>query len=62
MFQPEQEVIWIYEQRGGWGFTFRVRGTVKKVTAKRVQIEVEKRKTGEKVLRWVKPEKLLATD
>jgi hypothetical protein len=58
MFHEGQDVIWLYDTPGGWNLTVRVKGVVKKVTAKRVVIEVTKERTGEKVLRSVKPDKL----
>lgn len=51
-------IYWSYTPRGGYGWTYRVLGVVKKVARKRVQIEVTRDKTGEKELRWVTPEKL----
>lgn len=57
MFTINQQVSWWYVPRGGYGFGYYVDGIVRKVTPKRVQIEVSK-VDGERVLRWVTPDKL----
>ena len=54
---PGCSVIWLHEPRGGYGFTVRVPGIVRKVTRAQVQIEVA-RKDGRKVLRYVTPDRL----
>lgn len=57
-----QRCIWRYETRAGYGYVIPVAATVTRVTPKRVEIEVRRRRGGEwvPVRRWVKAEKLEA--
>lgn len=50
-------IDWLHEPRGGYGYIIRVPGVVRKVTSKRVQIEVQKA-TGETVMRSVMADRL----
>jgi hypothetical protein len=59
MFTIGQAVTWLHEPRGGYGYTIPIDGVVVKVTDKRVQIEVRKM-NGERVKRWVTPDRLRA--
>jgi hypothetical protein len=56
-FTIGQAVTWLYEPRGGYGYTIPVDGLVTKIGPKRVQIEIRKA-SGELVRRWVTPDRL----
>jgi hypothetical protein len=58
--KPDDRVTWRYEPRGGYGSVIPVAGIVRKVTAKRVIIEVVLKVHGEWVreTKSVLPEKL----
>jgi len=58
-WSPGQEVTWVYETRGGWGYIWHVPAYVVKVTAKRVGIAALYGDGETWVPRWVKSEKLL---
>jgi hypothetical protein len=51
-------VIWLYEEKRGWGGTRRIGATVIRTTAKRVIIDVEY-KDGHHEQKSVKPEKVI---
>lgn len=53
-YEVGQKVIWSHIPRGGYGYAFKVNGTVVAVSANRVTIEVQKA-SGETVRRVVKP-------
>ena len=55
--QPEMQVVWAYEHRGGYGYTTYVWATVKKVGPKRVTIEAPLTAGGTKLVR-VSPSRL----
>ncbi len=56
-YQPGEDVVWHHVPRGGYGYTIPVNVTVRKVGAKRVQVEAPL-KSGATKLVWVKPESL----
>src|SRR5208282_1416652 len=56
------EVNWLYEPRGGYGYTQQIAGVVTRLGGEKIQIRVAKR-DGDKWVatkRWVKPENLSA--
>jgi hypothetical protein len=56
-FKINDQVVWLHEPRGGYGYIYPVNAKITRITLKKIQIEVVK-KNGEKVCRWVLPEKL----
>ncbi len=54
------KVNWLYEQRGGYGFSINVAAVVTKVGNKKVQVRAAMRSNGEwlQVKRWVDPMRL----
>jgi hypothetical protein len=54
------EVNWLYEPRGGYGYVTPVAGMVTKIGPQKVQIRVAKRVDSQwvGVRRWVRPERL----
>ena len=59
-FAPGQEVNWLYEARGGWGFTRVVIAKVVRIGKARVVIEVHEKadRVWVRKEKAVKPEKL----
>lgn len=56
--KPQMNVVWQYVPRGGWGFVSHVSAVVVEASKKRVKIRVRKERTGEYVVRTVRPENL----
>ena len=58
-FKPGDAVTWLYTPRGGYGYRIPVDAIVRKLGARRVQIEAPLA-SGALRLIWVTPEKLVA--
>lgn len=56
-YQPGQQVEWLHEARGGYGYRWWVAAVVVKVTAKRITIDAELQNGGVKRVS-VTPERL----
>ena len=59
-FKPGDAVTWLYTPRGGYGYRIPVDAIVRKLGARRVQIEAPLA-SGALRLIWVTPEKLVAS-
>lgn len=55
--KPGDQVTWLHDQRGGYGYVQPVPVTVKKVGKKKVQVEAPLKIGGTKLV-WVTPERL----